>query len=163
MNETSESSRARSVDLSFTVAIFIFLAVIFVLSFSLSKTARSVPLLISATGMLLCAINLMVRPKNGPGKDAKQEESQTAEQTTLGFLPCMGVIVAYFVGMVLLGFVLSTFLMLVFLPALLGYRKYRTNILFSAITTAVLYVSFVKFFYVRLPMGLIVAYFAKAV
>ena len=155
MSETSESFRKKSVDLLFTIMIFIFFAVIFILSFFLSKTAGSVPLLISAVGMLLCVISLIARPKRGDGTDAGRE-AVTAAEHGMGFFPCLGLIVAYFLGMVLLGFIFSTFLMLVFLPALLGYRKYRVNIIFSVVTTAVLYVSFVNFFYVRLPVGLLI-------
>jgi hypothetical protein len=159
MSDASQSSRKNSVDVLFTITIFIFFAVIFVMSLFLSKTAGSVPLLISAIGMILSVISLIAKPKQSGGARHDQDSVSEAPQQGVGFLPCLGLIVAYFLGMIALGFVLSTFLMLAFLPALLGYRKYRVNILFSAITTAVLYVSFVNFFYVRLPVGIVVGLF----
>jgi hypothetical protein len=162
MSETSASSRKNTVDLLFTMGIFIFFAVIFVMSFFLSKTAGSVPLLISAIGMLLCVISAVTKPKQSGGGTPHYQDhtSETPQpQGGVGFFICLGLIVAYFLGLIVLGFVLSTFLMLAFLPVLLGYRKYRVNIIFSAITTAFLYVSFVNFFYVRLPVGILIGFF----
>jgi hypothetical protein len=159
MSESSESSRRNSVDLVFTIGIFLFFAVIFGMSFFLSKTAGSVPLLISAIGMLLCLISAVARPKQSGGGTPHYQDHASEKPQGIGFLTCLGLIITYFLGMVVLGFALSTFLMLAFLPVLLGYRKYKVNILFSVITTAALYVSFVNFFYVRLPAGILIGFF----
>ena len=148
------SSRKKVVDFVFTIATISFFALILILSFSLSHTAGSVPRLISIIGIFLCLLSLIAKPK----KDAEtppDEDPAPEASTGIPFLATLGLMVAYFIGMIVLGFTLSTFLMMVFMPLLLGYRNYKVNILTSLIVTAVLYVSFVYFFYVRLPIGMI--------
>lgn len=148
------SSRKNVVDVVFTIATIIFFALILILSFFLSHTAGSVPRLISIIGIFLSIFSLIAKPKKDntppPGEGADAGTSQG-----IPFLASLGLMIAYFIGMIVLGFTLSTFLMMVFMPVLLGYRNYKVNILTAIIVTAVLYVSFVYFFYVRLPVGII--------
>jgi hypothetical protein len=152
------SSRKNVVDVVFTITSIIFFTVILILSFFLSQTAGSVPRLISIIGICLSITSLIAKPKKvaemSPGGDADAGASKG-----IPFLYSLGLMVAYFIGMIVLGFTLSTFLMMVFMPVLLGYRNYKVNILTAIIVTAVLYVSFVYFFYVRLPVGIIFTLF----
>ncbi|MDP2268676.1 MAG: tripartite tricarboxylate transporter TctB family protein, partial [Deltaproteobacteria bacterium] len=148
------SSRKNVVDVVFTIVTIIFFTVILVMSFFLSHTAGSVPRLISIIGICLSIFSLIAKPK----KDAETphgENSDSGASKGVPFLSSLGIMIAYFIGMIVLGFTLSTFVMMVFMPVLLGYRNYKVNILTAIVVTAVLYVSFVYFFYVRLPVGII--------
>ena len=152
------SSRKKVIDVVFTTVTIIFFAVILILSFFLSQTAGSVPRLISIIGICLSIISLIAKPK----KDAETPhsgDSDAGASKGIPFLYSLGLMIAYFIGMIVLGFTLSTFLMMVFMPVLLGYRNYKVNILTAIIVTAALYVSFVYFFYVRLPVGIIFTLF----
>ena len=148
------SSRKNVIDVIFTAVAIIFFALILVLSFFLSQTAGSVPRLISIIGICLSVISLIAKPKKDD-KTPQREGSDSEAAVGMPFLSSLGLMIAYFIGMIILGFTLSTFLMMVFMPVLLGYRNYKVNILTAIIVTAVLYVSFVYFFYVRLPVGII--------
>jgi hypothetical protein len=152
------SSRKKVIDVVFTSATIIFFTLILILSFFLSQTAGSVPRLISIIGICLCVLSLIAKPKKDD-TTPPQEGADSEAAVGMPFLPSLGLMIAYFIGMIVLGFTLSTFLMMVFMPVLLGYRNYKVNILTAIIVTAVLYVSFVNFFYVRLPVGIIFTLF----
>lgn len=152
------SSRKNVVDVAFTTAAILFFAVVLILSFFLSHTAGSVPRLISIIGIFLSIISLIAKPTNN-NETPQSEDSGSEASGGIPFLSSLGVMIAYFIGMIILGFTLSTFLMMVFMPVLLGYRNYKVNILTAIIVTAALYVSFVYFFYVRLPVGIIFTLF----
>ena len=64
-------------------------------------------------------------------------------------------VVVFILCLMVLGFVASAFIYLLFVPYLMDHRKWKVNIVFSAVTTFVLYYSFVKIFHVRLPAGLL--------
>ena len=152
------SSRKNVVDVIFTTVTIIFFTVILILSFFLSHTAGSVPRLISIIGICLSITSLIAKPKKDD-ETPPDEDSDAGASKGMPFLYSLGLMVAYFIGMIVLGFTLSTFVMMVFMPVLLGYRNYKVNILTAIIVTAVLYVSFVSFFYVRLPVGIIFTVF----
>lgn len=154
MNVLSKQSHKDKLDKGFTIGILILFAVVLLLSFSLSKTAGSVPKLISVIGIILCVISLFSKPKQNKVSQ-ESTESSSEEAQGISFIKSFGLIIAYLLSMIVLGFLVSTVLMLFSMSALLGYRKYKITVMFSVITTAILYSSFVYLFYVRLPVGLL--------
>lgn len=166
MDSTVQHKKKNSLDVVFTTVMFAVFGLVLVSSYSLSRTAGSVPKIIGACGMILSVVSLLVKGKAKAARTVVKDESDAAEEPKaagMSFWTISGLIVLYFALMVLFGFALSTLAMLALLPVAMGYRHYVTNIIFSVITTAILYFSFVKLFYVRLPNGLIIDLIFKAV
>ncbi|HYF82435.1 MAG TPA: tripartite tricarboxylate transporter TctB family protein [Clostridia bacterium] len=154
MNITSHANRKKLVDRLFTIAIIVLFTIVIVMTFSLSETAGSVPRLISIIGIVLSVITLVKDFKQNDGKP-KNNDAASDENQGMSFIKCFGLLIAYLAAMVVLGFAISTCLMLFFIPIFLKYRNLKINIIFSVITTAVLYFSFTYLFYVRLPVGIL--------
>lgn len=154
MNITSGANRKKQVNMLFTIFIIVVFAIVLVMSFSLSKTAGSVPRLISIIGIVLSIISLVTDSKKNVAKPI-DNNSTSDENQGIPFVKCFAFIIAYLIAMIVLGFLISTILMLFFMTILLKYRKYKTSAIFSVITTAVLYFSFRYLFYVHLPVGIL--------
>jgi hypothetical protein len=162
MTSAVRPRRGISLDKAFILGIFLTFAVVFVLSFSLSRTAGGVPKLISACGMVLCALSFFMKPRIKKAMAQSEAVACVEAGSGLSFVKCLLFIAAYMVSMIVLGFLISTFLMLILFPLLLKYRNMKVAIPFSAITTAILYFTFVKLFYVRLSTGLLIDLIFKA-
>lgn len=154
MNITSHVNRKKQVDRLFTIAIIALFTIVIVMTYSLSKTAGSVPRLISIIGIVLSVITLIADLKKNDRKP-KDNDDASGENQGMPFVKCFGFLIIYLVAMVVLGFSISTLLMLLFLPILLNYRSLKTNIIFSIVTTAVLFFCFTYLFNVRLPVGIL--------
>lgn len=152
---TNEANHKGKMDLYFLLAITAVFFLVFVLSFSLSKIAGTVPKLISGIGIVLC---VFVMAKNLFGKKPSNGDAEKAESVAIQGVPVyksLLLLIAYLVGMIILGFPISTFIFLAVLPIYLGNKNYRFNVIFSLVSTAVLYFVFVNLFYVRLPVGVL--------
>lgn len=152
-------------DLGFIAAMFVLFLVTMIASFSLPSTAGNVPTLIGIFGMALCLASVLTKPKVKAKTEEPVSEDQcgTDEPQKMNIFSIFGVVLAYFAAMILFGFVISTLAMLILFPVAMNYRKYKNLVIFSAITTAALYFSFAKFFYVRLPTGILIDLIFKAV
>lgn len=152
-------------DLGFIAAMFAMFLATMIVSFSLPSTAGNVPILIGICGMALCVASVLAKPKAKAKTEVVQSEDQcgTEEPFQMNIFAIVGVILAYFAAMILFGFILSTLAMLIAFPVAMNYKKYKNLVIFSAITTAALYFSFAKFFYVRLPTGVLIDLIFKAV
>lgn len=158
MNTTSGANRKKQVNLLFTIAIIFVFAMVLVMSFSLSETAGSVPRLISIIGIVLSVISLLEDYKKKDGsKEGNKEGNNDASDDNQGvpFVKCFAFIIAYLVAMIVLGFLVSTMLMLFAMTILMSYKNYKVSISFSVIATVILYFSFKYLFYVRLPIGIL--------
>lgn len=164
----SNLSRKKLLDRVFTIALIILFIVVIVMTYSLSEVAGSVPRLISIFGIVLSIISLiseMIKDNKESKNDKKikidnkKEASEAAAESDnnqgLPFVKSFGLIVLYLIAMVVLGFIISTLLMLTFMPRFLNYKKWKTNIIFAVLTTAVFYISFSYFLNVQLPVGLL--------
>jgi len=145
------------VDTLLLAGIFVFLIVIFVLSLQLSKTAGEVPKLITGVGIILCVIQFFTQVKKLRAGVYETVESEGITQQTLAWYWNLLLIAVFIICLMLLGFIISTFLYLLLVPYLMDYKRWKVNIVFSAVTTSLLYYSFDKFFNVRLPPGLLLS------
>ncbi|HYE81645.1 MAG TPA: tripartite tricarboxylate transporter TctB family protein [Clostridia bacterium] len=154
MNTASGANKKKLSNMLFTAAIIIVFAMVLVMSFSLSKTAGSVPRLISIVGIILSVISLITDSKK---KDGKKEgnNADSSENQGVPFMKTFAFIIAYLVAMVVLGFLVSTILILFLMTILMNYKNYKVSAIFSVIATVMLYASFKYLFYVRLPIGIL--------
>ena len=65
-----------------------------------------------------------------------------------------GVIAAYMILMIYIGFTLSTLAFVFVNPIVMGYKKYKVLALYSVVLTVALILVFGKIFYVPLPRGI---------
>ncbi len=154
MSTTSGANKKKQANILFTIAIIVVFAIVLVMSFSLSETAGSVPRLISIIGIILSVISLATDLNKNNGKP-QGDNTASDENQGISFVKCFAFIIAYLAALIVLGFLVSTILMLFFMTILLNYKNYKVSIPFSVITTAVLYFSFKYLFYVRLPIGIL--------
>lgn len=154
LDKGKKRSSITSVNNVLLLVTFLLFILFFVNSLSLSKTAGLVPRLVTGAGIILCVVQVILQAGKVDDKSQEQEKSQG-----LKWYIHLLLILLYLASLILIGFPISTFLYLAVLPALLGYKKWKVNLTFSVITTVILYYSFVNFFYVRLPEGIILKLF----
>ena len=143
------------VDTLIVAVIFVFLAVIFILSLQLGQNAGEVPRLIAGAGIVLCAIQLFTQMKKLRARVYETVESEGTMKQSLPWYWNLLLIIVFIICLMVLGFIVSTFLYLLLVPYLMDYKKWKVNLIFSIVTTVVLYYSFGTFFNVRLPVGLL--------
>lgn len=166
----SNLSHKKIMDRIFTITLMIVFAGVIVATYSLSEIAGSVPRLISIFGIILCGISLIsdiskgnkeLKANNTNAKKIEEKKEPTPcyespdNNQGVPFIKSFGIVISYLVAMVVFGFIVSTLAMLFFMPILLNYKKIKANIIFSVITTAVLYISFTYFLKVQLPVGVL--------
>ena len=136
----------------FTICILAIFAVIFTLALSLSYAAGQVPRLVTGLGLVLTIFDLVSQIK-----DLVKGNSDEAEERVNGlkWYFCVLIAATYLASLVILGFIISTLIFLFLVPAILKYRKWKVNVIFSLVATLLLYFCFVYVFSVRLPEGLI--------
>lgn len=161
MSTSVQTKKINVLDLVFTGAIFALFLLVVILSIPLPSTAGKIPLIIGWCGMLFCVVSLVAKRKAKGA--AWQDASEVSSPESLSIWKIVFIILVYFAAMTLLGFLISTFAMLILFPIAMKYKKYITLIIFSIITTGLLYFAFAKFFYVRLPSGLLIDLIFKAV
>jgi len=143
------------VDTLIVAGIFVFLAVIFILSLQMGQNAGAVPKLIAGAGIVLCVIQFFTQVKKLRANVYETVESADGMSQSLPWYWNLLLIIVFIIGLMVLGFIISTFLYLLLVPYLMDYKKWKVNIIFSIVTTVVLYYSFGTFFKVRLPVGLL--------
>jgi putative tricarboxylic transport membrane protein len=112
---------------------------------------RFFPYLIAFMMVLLSAILIFkaLRP------DAEQIKEETSRPFDLSTLICIGVFIAYQQAISIIGFIPASFLALVSLMLLYGFRNWLTIGIYSALLIAVLSFFFEKVAQVPLPRGLL--------
>ena len=147
------------IDTLIVACIFVFLAVIFILSLQLGQNAGEVPRLIAGAGIVLCVIQLFTQVKKLRARVYETVESEGTMKQSLPWYWNLLLIIIFIICLMVLGFIVSTFLYLLLVPYLMDYKKWKVNLIFSIVTTVVLYYSFGTFFNVRLPAGLLLGNF----
>ena len=147
------------VDTLIVAGIFVFLAVIFILSLQMGQNAGAVPRLIAGAGIVLCVIQIITQVKKLRAGVYETVESEGTMKQSLPWYWNLLLIIVFIICLMVLGFIVSTFLYLLLVPYLMDYKKWKVNIIFSIVTTGVLYYSFGTFFKVRLPAGLLLGNF----
>ena len=147
------------VDTLIVAGIFVFLAVIVILSLQMGQNAGAVPRLIAGAGIVLCVIQFFTQVKKLRGRVYEAVESEGTMKQSLPWYWNLLLIIGFIICLMVLGFIISTFLYLFLVPYLMDYKKWKVNLIFSIVTTVVLYYSFGTFFKVRLPEGLLLGNF----
>jgi putative tricarboxylic transport membrane protein len=141
----------RTIHIIIGATIFVFFALMFLMSLSLRQTAAEVPLLVTGAGMFFSVIELFyLARETAPKEDAEPD-------TGLRWYYSLAIVATYICILMTLGFVASTLIYLFWCPVILGYRKWMVNAVFSLVSTAVLYYGFVDLFLVKLPEGILVS------
>ncbi|MFN2747129.1 MULTISPECIES: tripartite tricarboxylate transporter TctB family protein [Bacillus] len=90
-------------------------------------------------------------------KDKKDTEAkklfQLKKQDVKVMVFCVASLIIYITVLEIIGFLLSTVLLLIVLPAVLGYRKWKTAAAVSLIFSSAIYVSFHYLLNIMLPQG----------
>ena len=141
----------RTIHIIIGAGIFVFFALMFMMSFSFRATAAKVPLLVTAAGMFFSIIELCFLVK-GP---AVPDDSEP--DVGLKWYYSLAILVTYLCVLMTLGFIVSTLIYLFWCPVILRYRKWMVNAIFSVVSTALLYYGFVKLFLVKLPEGFLIS------
>ncbi|HWQ40834.1 MAG TPA: tripartite tricarboxylate transporter TctB family protein [Desulfosporosinus sp.] len=145
----------------FLFLIFSFLVLFFVLANTLGETAGKVPKLITGIGIALCIIqfsNQQIKRKIKLDSDNQEEDAppiQAESQQGLEWYKMLFLCIAYVVCLMTVGFEISSFLFLLLVPRIMGYKNWKKTVIFSLVSTLVLYYSFTVLFKVKLPQGLI--------
>ena len=158
MQAAKDQSNTNSVDvdLLFKLAILAFLLLLFIMSYNLSAMAARVPRMITGVGAVITIIDLVlhfVKPQQVVTSKAN------SKGTTLPWFYSLLIVVLYVLSFNYFGFIIATFLVMIAYPFFLGYKRWNIILINSVVTTGVLYIVFVKFFYVRLPIGNLVQAF----
>ncbi len=150
--ETGASRSLRKTNILLLSCLFVFFAVLFVMSQALGGTAGQVPQLISGIGLVLTVIELIGQV--GALRNGSVEEDAVGPAGLRWYFSLVALL-AYIAILMLFGFIVSTAIYLLVFPATMGYRKWRVNLVFALVSTAILYYGFVQLFMVRLPEGII--------
>jgi len=149
-------------EIVFTLGIMAFLGVM--LFFSLGLPGESLegdvlgaagfPILVIATGFLLCVL-LLVKQAGARRGDAEGGEKILDISTPAGKAVALSAIaLALYLGIMnVVGFIVSTLAFTILSALVMGYRKYGKLVLFAVIGTGALFGLFGKVFYVPLPRG----------
>ena len=139
--------------------ISVLLAMEFIMSFSINPNAAQVPKMITGAGLVLCVIEAISQVKKIVTGKYETLKSEGAGHQTLSWYMNLVLIAGYIAALSTIGFIPSSLVYLVLMPALMGYRKWKVVIPFAVITTVVLYLSFTYAFRVELPLGILLENF----
>ncbi|MGE5604064.1 MAG: tripartite tricarboxylate transporter TctB family protein [Bacteroidota bacterium] len=146
--------RGNKLELYFITALTLFYLLLFIMSFYLSRIAGKVPKLICGIALVLC---LFVFIKEFFTKKPTVENAVKTAEANQGvpFYKTLLILIVYTLGLLILGFPLSTLILLIFWPVMLGAKASWKSVAISLLSTGVLYIVFVQLFYVRLPVGIL--------
>lgn len=136
------------------VAIMLVSAYMFVASSSFAAETKLFPQIVSTAVFLCCAAKLAltvraVRKTEGEA-DSGRKRLFNRKQAVL-----LAASVLYVVLLVPVGFLPCTIAVLIALPYMLGYQRWKILIPFAAIITVAFYVIFRYGFYIKLPAGVL--------
>lgn len=134
---------------------FVFFAVLLVMSQALGGTAGQVPRLMSGIGLILTVIEAFAQLRELGGEVQEQDAVEPA--VGLRWYYSLVALLSYIAILMPFGFVASTAVYLFLFPVVMGYRKWRVNLVFALVSTVILYFGFVQLFMVQLPEGTITA------
>ncbi len=147
------------VEFIFLFLLLIFFSVFFFLALPMSRMSGLVPRVMCGFGLTLSLIQIVAtffRYKKWQSSGEKTvDDSPAPKLQGLGLFPSTLLALGYILCFHFLGFFLASFLALAFIPPLLGYPNRKVCIVYAALLSSALYVAFVKFFFVRLPGGLL--------
>ncbi|MEC1261529.1 tripartite tricarboxylate transporter TctB family protein [Bacillus swezeyi] len=141
-----------------SVVILAVAAIYLVLSFNLDSYPYAVidaDVLPKSLGILLLILGIFLffekDQKDTNVKKLFQLKKKDVKVMTL----CVVSLLIYITILEMAGFLLSTIILLIALPAILGYRKWKTAIVVSLIFTSTIYFSFHYLLNIMLPQGVL--------
>lgn len=135
--------------------LLVFFAALFIMSQTIGGNAGRVPGIMSGLGFILTVIELIAQVRAAAKGIPTEEAGEPV--TGLKWYYSLIVILSYIIILMLFGFIASTAIYLFVCPVLLGYRKWLVNLVFTVVSTIILYYGFVQLFMVQLPEGIIIA------
>lgn len=127
---------------------------ILIMSLSLGGNTSRVSKIVSLIGIILCVLEILVQWSGYKNPNADDDEILPKPQLIKWYYFFLLLVLLY-VSMNVMGFVISSFLFLALCPYILGYRNLKVVLIYSVVITALLYFSFVKIFFIRLPLGIL--------
>ncbi len=146
---------ARKANLIMLGCLLVFFAGLLIMSRMIGGNAGRVPAIMSGLGFILTVIELIAQIRSVAKGILKEEAGEPV--SGLKWYYSLIVILSYIVILMLFGFIASTAIYLFVCPVLLGYRKWLVNLVFTMVSTIILYYGFVQLFMVQLPEGIIIA------
>nr|WP_326183727.1 tripartite tricarboxylate transporter TctB family protein [uncultured Oscillibacter sp.] len=154
--------KASVADIVILLAIMLVAAYMFAASNSFAAETKLFPQIVSAVVFLCCVGKLALTvwtlraPKSAAqGGDAPSSAGGKHALLSKNQLMVLVIAVLYVALLNPIGFLPSTIAVLIALPYLLGYRKWKVLIPFAVIITVAFYVIFRYGFYIKLPAGIL--------
>lgn len=168
----------------FALRIFILILCIayFVIAIPYKQSAKFVPQLIASVTFVLTSLTFLEpivskkKAKDGSGDNSKESEQESKERFCTDevpdkiegkngiidylkslpkWIPFLALTIMYFIILIPIGYILSTFIYMCVAMFLIGHKNRTTIFVFSAVFTLVVYFCFKYLFHVALPSGLI--------
>lgn len=135
------------------VLLLVMSVAVLVISSGYPFEARRFPQLVAAVNLVLACQQLYVRYK--AAKTAQDTEKNKEEEKATNWIFVLGVMVAYFLVVRPLGFIITNTIAMLAIPYYLGYRKWTVLVVYALATSLVAYYIFRGIFYVPLPKGIL--------
>ena len=165
------------IDRIFLGVLAVFFGIILQQSINMSRTASLMPKIFCATGIFLCFLVFVMglykerkeaskasggepSPSGGGGEKNKTEEKdwRTQGQDKGAGIPLYitaGAVIGYFILLLLLGFIISSIMVMFFMPFIMKYKKYVSSSIVAVVSTLTLFLTFKYIFHIALPSGLL--------
>lgn len=154
------NKKASAADIVILLVIMLVAAYMFVASNSFADETKLFPQIVSATVFICCAAKLgLMIWAIGTSKCGGRTEAVTAQEKKTLFtkkqLMVLVVSVIYVAILNFVGFLISTIIVLIVLPYMLGYHRWKVLVPFAVIVTVAFYMIFRYGFYIKLPAGIL--------
>ena len=134
-----------------------FAALFLALTGAYNPTAALFPrwVAVATLGFLLVALVFEIRGNRRPKLEPVDDESPVVSNLNSHWLTVLALQAGYLAGIYLIGFTGATVLYLLVAPTVMRFRDWRTIVLHAISLTVVITGSFIWFFHIRLPKGLL--------
>jgi putative tricarboxylic transport membrane protein len=146
----------KTMDRKISVVLFIVALIYLLLSYQLPAfpyTIVDADVLPKGLGFLLLLLSLILFFQNRPETKEQKQKRTLQKQDVVILLSILGTVLVYIFLLEIVGFVINTILFLIVTTRVLGYMKWRTNIIVSVLFTLILYFSFNYLLQIYLPQG----------
>lgn len=146
----------QTMDRKIAVVLFIGALIYLLLSYQLPAfpyTIVDADVLPKGLGYLLVLLSLILFLQNRPETKEQKQKRTLEKQEVIILLSILGTVLLYIFLLEIVGFVINTILFLIIMTRVLGYVKWRTNIVVSVLFTLILYLSFNYLLQIYLPQG----------
>jgi putative tricarboxylic transport membrane protein len=146
----------QTMDRKIAVVLFIVALIYLLLSYQLPAfpyTIVDADVLPKGLGYLLVLLSLILFLQNRPETEEQKQKRKLEKQEVIILLSILGIVLLYIFLLETVGFVINTIVFLIITTRVLGYVKWRTNIVVSVLFTLILYISFNYLLQIYLPQG----------